>query len=107
MEGLTVLTFSELQPLSSKPLLQGSDELLFDFFPLRRTRATLLVCVQIPLAYLTLPSVRRLSQAAKRHAQTPWRVVDVKAAAEVGGWRKRHGCGRLPISRYGSSTLLL
>lgn len=55
--GLKVLTFSELQPLSSKLLLQGGNKLLLDFLSLWRTRATLLAHVQPVLAHLTLPSI--------------------------------------------------
>lgn len=67
LRGLKVLTFSELQPLSSKLLLQGGNKLLLDFLPLWRTRATLLAHVQPVLACLTLPSICALLWATKRH----------------------------------------
>lgn len=52
LKGLNVLTFSELQTLSSKLLLQGSNKFLLDFLSLWRTTAALLSHVQLVHAYL-------------------------------------------------------
>lgn len=51
-KGLDVLTFSELQTLSSKLLLQGSNKFLLDFLSLWRTTAALLSHVQLVHVYL-------------------------------------------------------
>lgn len=83
LHGLKFLTFCELQPLSSKLLLQGGNKLLFDFFSLWRTRhLCYCIIVQLVLAYLTLPSICPSFYATKCHIQTLSRVIGCMNAAE-------------------------
>lgn len=75
------LTFRELQPFTSKLLLQGGNKLLFDFFPLWKQGqlcyCTCKTCARTPASTICLPLIlsNQMSEGCRHACSRGWQRV--------------------------------